>query len=70
MAEAIAQLFVNLLRARPGEDTGAVTIVQAAGEGKLDVVRDIVKKSPEKVDEKSRLKKRTNKRNIIVHMCM
>lgn len=49
MAEAIAQLYVDMLRGMPGHSEGAVSIVQAAGQGDLQAVKDWVKNNPDKV---------------------
>lgn len=49
VAEAIAQLYVDMLRGMPGHSEGAVSIVQAAGQGDLQAVKDWVKNNPDKV---------------------
>lgn len=49
VAEAIAQLYVDMLRGMPGHSEGAVSIVQAAGQGDLQAVKDWVKRNPDKV---------------------
>ncbi|XP_048753764.2 E3 ubiquitin-protein ligase MIB2-like [Ostrea edulis] len=51
VAEAIAQLFVDMLRGMPGHAAGTISIVQAAGQGDLQAVKEIIKKFPEKVDQ-------------------
>ncbi|KAK3104827.1 hypothetical protein FSP39_011109 [Pinctada imbricata] len=51
VAEAFAQLFVDMLRERAENESSRVTIVQAAGDGNLDVVQEIVKRSPGKIDQ-------------------
>lgn len=52
VAEAIAQLFVDMLRGMPGHAAGTISIVQAAGQGDLQAVKEIVKNFPDKVDQK------------------
>ncbi|XP_065929088.1 E3 ubiquitin-protein ligase MIB2 [Magallana gigas] len=52
VAEAIAQLYVDMLRGMPGHSEGAVSIVQAAGQGDLQAVKDWVKNNPDKIDKK------------------
>lgn len=51
VAEAIAQLYVDMLRGMPGHSEGAVSIVQAAGQGDLQAVKDWVKNNPDKVKQ-------------------
>jgi hypothetical protein len=45
---AIALLLAGLLRGTPGGGDD-VSIVQAASDGNIDLVKDIVRKTPEKV---------------------
>ena len=49
VAEAIAQLYVDMLRGVPGHSQDVTSIVQAAGQGDLEAVKDIVKRNPQKV---------------------
>jgi hypothetical protein len=49
MSQAIAVLLAGLLRGNAGGGGDDVSIVQAAADGNLDLVKDIVKKSPDKV---------------------
>ncbi|KAK3101023.1 hypothetical protein FSP39_000330, partial [Pinctada imbricata] len=52
VAEAIAQLFVDMLRGMPGQAAGTVSVVQAAGQGDLAQVQEILRKHPDKVNQK------------------
>jgi hypothetical protein len=47
--EGIAQLYVDMLRGMPGHAAGTISIVQAAGQGDLQAVKDIIRTSPDKV---------------------
>jgi hypothetical protein len=38
-----------MLRGMPGHAAGTISIVQAAGQGDLQAVKDIIKTSPDKV---------------------
>ncbi|KAK3588344.1 hypothetical protein CHS0354_040103 [Potamilus streckersoni] len=50
VADALAQLFVDLLRGVPGTVPGEITLVQAAAKGDLETVKSILEKSPDKVN--------------------
>ncbi|VDI03290.1 E3 ubiquitin-protein ligase mind-bomb [Mytilus galloprovincialis] len=52
VAEAIAQLFVAMLREGPGTEEENDSIVEAAAKGEFDVVKKIVKKHPDKINTK------------------
>lgn len=52
VAEAIAQLFVAMLREAPGTEEENDSIVEAAAKGDFDVVKKIVKKHPDKINTK------------------
>lgn len=52
VAEAIAQLFVAMLREAPGTEEENDSIVEAAAKGDFDVVKRIVKKYPDKINTK------------------
>lgn len=52
VAEAIAQLFVAMLREAPGTEEENDSIVEAAAKGDFDVVKRIVKKHPDKINTK------------------
>ena len=52
MADAIAQLFVAMLREAPGPEGDNVNIVEAAAKGDFDDVKKVIKSHPKKVNEK------------------
>ncbi|XP_063408625.1 E3 ubiquitin-protein ligase MIB2-like isoform X2 [Mytilus trossulus] len=52
VAEAIAQLFVGMLREGPGTEDENDSIVEAAAKGEFDVVKKIAKKHPDKINTK------------------
>ena len=49
MADAIAQLFVAMLREAPGPEGDNVNIVEAAAKGDFDDVKKVIKSHPKKV---------------------
>ncbi|XP_045163299.2 E3 ubiquitin-protein ligase mib1-like isoform X1 [Mercenaria mercenaria] len=52
VAGALADLFVGLLRGVPDDDSGDMSVVEAAAKGDIGRVKDIVRRSPDKVNAK------------------